>query len=133
MAFEVHEPQEFSIPEAIPEGECSLDSRGTLTAHAEDLAAVGINDRVVCMVDRELLRVALRAPRDDESARSFAVQTVTAKSGTPTGRKRLSISSAIKKLGLDTADVKGRREWLQHDKGVQGFLYLNLMEPTGKE
>jgi hypothetical protein len=122
MAFVLHEPRCLNLPDPITEGQAALDALGSMTALASDLATVGIEGQAVMLVDEGNHRVALRAPSKGRTEKPFVVQVVKRPGGNDTGRRRVSLGSAMRRLGLDPKLVKGRHELTTKDD----LIILNL-------
>ncbi|MBU0617914.1 MAG: hypothetical protein KKI02_09375 [Planctomycetes bacterium] len=109
MSFTVVEPGAFSFTEPLGEGEVSISKNGTLTARAEDLALVGIGNYAIVLVDTGTLRLGLRSVRDGEQQKSVACSVITTgKDRHDSGRRRVTVTRAVKGLGLTIEAVCGR-------------------------
>lgn len=125
MSFEIVEPGSFKPPDPLAEGECSVSKNGTLTARAEDLATVGITNYVIILVDPGTLRIGLREVRDGEQMKSVAASMIVRKSGVETGRRRMNISQALKRLNLTAEAAAGRYTLMQHG---DEFVFITLTQ-----
>jgi hypothetical protein len=111
MAFEIVEPGLFTPPPPLQEGQASLSKSGKLTVRERDLAMIGVTTAAVALADRELLRLALRAPRDGEKGKTVAVSIVgSGKAKKDTGRRQVNMIRAIRRLDLLPAATCGRYE-----------------------
>ncbi len=130
MSFEIIQPGKFVATQALPEGSCSIDRSGALTAHASDLRMVGVVERAVVLADRASLRLAVRAPRDGEDEMAVAVGRVNRGGGaanTDSGRRHIRVKRALDALGLTGEATAGRFELNIKGEGVDGLLIVNLI------
>ncbi|MFH1746180.1 MAG: hypothetical protein ABIG44_03965 [Planctomycetota bacterium] len=131
MSFVIVEPGTFEPVAALAEGEVSLGKRGTLLARVADLELVGIGNYSIILADTSgTLRLALRAVRDGEQDKSVACGVVTRKGGADSGRRRINVARAIKRLSLTPEACAGRYQLnVHHDE----LLIVNLTGASGKE
>lgn len=106
--FEVVEAGSFGPGEPLGEGECSLSRNGTMVLRTEDLELVGIGAYAIVLADCENLRLGLRAVRDGEQQSSVACSVIRRKNSDDTGRRRIQITRALRRLGLTAEAVAGR-------------------------
>ncbi len=135
MPFVVVEPGAFCFTEPLGEGEVSISRNGTLTARAEDLALVGISKYAIVLADAGTLRLGLRAVRDGEEQKSRACSVITTgKQKRDSGRRRITVTRALKQLGLKVEDVCGRFTLKMHrDELVYIVLTDAKQTPTKPE
>lgn len=122
MSFKVIPRGSWSPVSAIPPGVASIDKRAQCRLHAADLAKVEITDQATVLVDCELMRVALRRPRDGEQP--FTVARDNTKSKRRSDRCRIGLGPAIEELRLKPEVVVGRYTLHQHEV----LLVLELEE-----
>jgi hypothetical protein len=125
MSFEIVEAGTFRAVEPLSEGECSVSRNGTMTARAEDLATIGVTNYAIILADPETLRIGLRGVRDGEQMKSVAASMIKRKSGTETGRRRMNISQALKRLNVTAEAIAGRYTLMNHG---DEFLFVTLTE-----
>lgn len=113
MGFEFVPRGTFGAKPGLSEGEVALLAGGVLTFRRDDLALVGIGDRVAVLVDRGTLRIAFRAPTEDEAA--DASQFYREKDS-ESGRRKLLVNRALKELGLNARDLAGRYQLMTKDR-----------------
>ena len=128
MSFEVYEPNAFNFPEALSEGEVAIDKVGNVTLRKADLDSVGISDQAVVMVDKDTKRVAIRAPQGNKDVKTLSVHTVKRKGGSATDRRKVYLSGAMRRLGLEGSHLKGRRELMIKGDVSDGLLIINLVD-----
>ncbi|MGE0481831.1 MAG: hypothetical protein AB7Q17_15315 [Phycisphaerae bacterium] len=109
MSFELVEPGAWNRQPPLEEGQVAIDATGTATMRAADLESAGIAHYCIVLADAGTLRIAIRAPRDDERALSVAVSVVRhGKEQRDAGRRRVSLGRAIKRCGVEIDAVRGR-------------------------
>lgn len=109
----------------LQRGEARVFRRGLLSFRADDLAAIGISEHVVIILDCDTVRIGIRAPRENDP-RGALLRAQANKTGT---RRTVNAGGAFKQLGIDEARVKGRYELTQKD----GLLILNLSGTCRRE
>jgi hypothetical protein len=114
MAFEIVVPGTFNFG-GIAAGECSIGKSGTLTARFADLILVGVGNYAIVLVDTSTRRIAVRGPRDGEQANSVSASIIPNAKKQDSGRRKLNISRALRRLGLDASAVAGRYELHRHE------------------
>jgi hypothetical protein len=116
MGFEIVKPGELASFDAIEEGQVSISRSGDATFRREDLDLVKIGAYAIVLADPETLRLAVRAPRDNERLESVAVGVITkGKEKKDAGRRRIRLTRAIKRLDLTCEAVAGRFDLLAKD------------------
>ena len=126
MSFEIVTPGAFAQVAPLGEGEASIGKNGTLTARADDLAMVGIERYAIVLADPGSLRIGLRGVRDGEQQQSVACSVITTrKDKSDSGRRRLNVVRAIKRLGLTAEAVCGRYTLNVHKDEL---LFLTMTE-----
>ncbi|MGD8450696.1 MAG: hypothetical protein PVJ57_02660 [Phycisphaerae bacterium] len=134
MSFELVESGDFGGGgEALAEGECSLRKGGKLVAHAADLALVNIGNYAMVMADAGTLRIALRAVRDGEEAKSYACSVVRRANKTDSGRREINVLRALHRLNLTPEAVVGRYPLTVKGEGAGGMLIVNLVGDGAKD
>jgi hypothetical protein len=124
VSFEIVEPGSWKAAEPLGEGEVSLGKGGTLLARREDLELVGIKHYAIVLADAGTLRVGLRAVRDGEQQQSVAACIVRCKNGRDSGRRRINVARAARRLGLEPAAIVGRYELHVHGDPQTGAKQL---------
>lgn len=95
MAFVTYEAHARCQP--LRHGYVRVWQSGQIGITSHDLAAAGIADRCTVLMDPELRRIALRAPRDDEPGLKLYGTT---RDGLPRHCQRLAISGVLAQLGV---------------------------------
>ncbi len=108
MTFEVVEAGRFAPSDPLAPGECAVRTDGRLVFHAADLAAAQIENRAIVLADGELLRLAIRRPRDGEEGIAHVVSVDKARSGKPAERRSILAARAIRRLSLEARKLAGR-------------------------
>ena len=121
MSFKVYQPNRIET-NPLEEGQAAIDKGGTARFRREDLASVGITDRVVLLTDEGTLRVAIRKPRSGETANAMKVTVNKTGSKTALTRAHVRLAGAIRDLRLELSATKGRYPMTTKDD----LLILNL-------
>lgn len=110
MSFEIVERGEFRAIEQLPLGQASIGKRGGLLVRREELAKVGVSDKVLILADAGTIRLALRPPAGKaEVANAYPVGSTGRRGkGKRSATARIHIGKAIKELDLQAATVAGR-------------------------
>jgi len=133
LAFRVIPCGRLLSVDPLERGEVSISRSGVTLFYAEDLAAVGI-DGPYCIVvgDPDTFRVAVRARRSGEEESSVTISTVTRKGKTDSGRRRITLTRAIRECGVTCEAVAARYNLYRHDKDNEGLLIICLTDgPAG--
>lgn len=126
MAFEIVEPGATFGKDALTSGTASISRSGRLTVVQEDLELAGIDRTAVVLADPGTLRIALRAPREDETAVSVACSPMLTHAKRDTGRRALNIVRALRRLSLTPEAAAGRYELATKGAGADALLIVNL-------
>lgn len=137
MSFELVEiPPRKQFQAGLQEGQCSLNKDGRFIARAEDLELLGIKDKAVVLADTGSLRLAIRAPRDNESLGTLTVHIIKKligpkgkKKHVPTPRRSIDVRHALQRLALEPDAVKGRRDAVTRDN----LFIIAVADPTVSE
>ena len=126
MGFIIHE-KKMTSADPIPEGQVSIDKRGTLTVRSTDLALVRIKDTAIILSDELTLRIALRAPRLNEQRKAYAVARIFREKNQPDPDwRRIGLRSAISAINLEPAAVAGRYTLMTKED----LVIINLTDAT---
>jgi hypothetical protein len=116
--------------DALEKGQASISRSGDGTFRVQDLELAGIKNYAVVLADKETLRLAVRAPRDNERLDSVAVGIVRKGAAkVDAGRRRIRLARGIKHLDLTPEAVAGRFDLLAKDD----LLILPLIGTDGSE
>ncbi|MBU0641346.1 MAG: hypothetical protein KKB50_21005 [Planctomycetes bacterium] len=116
MSFMIIAPK-YVVPR-LQTSEASIHKSGNVYLAAPMLEGLGIATEAVVLVDLATRRIAIRRPRDNESAFVVSRPTMTRCSK----RRMIRIEAALTELGTTAADAAGRYSVERHDD----LLILNL-------
>ena len=98
------------------------------TADLELVAIRGAECAV--LIDVETSRLAIRAVREGDEEKVFELRTPKNKNGPRADRRKLNLNSALRALGMKSADVAGRYTLTCKDDSL---LLVNLTELSDRE
>ena len=116
MRFVTYVPPESTKIKPLTSGECSIAKSGTCLRVKDDLAIVGVTDKVLVMVDKGTLRIGFRRPSEGDPN---ALDVKPRKS-----RSQINLAGVLRALSLEPFAAKGR--YALTVKESDGVLILNL-------
>lgn len=94
-------------PNRIPPRHLSLDRYGLARLHTADLQSIGIDDRATILIDVGTRRIALRRPRDGESAQTATVRPAHDNGKPVESRRMVNLRPALERAEIEPCDAAG--------------------------